>query len=125
MSTRSKTENLSKIRGKIVLVPFPFEDFSTRKVRPALCLSEPIGKFEHVIVAFISSKISDQLEETELELNPMDNLWQKTGLITKSILKLHKMVALPKNLILRELGMFPQDKKHELDHKIKEIFGLK
>ncbi|OOG75396.1 hypothetical protein B0E43_09510 [Algoriphagus sp. A40] len=113
------------MRGKIVLVPFPFEDFSTRKVRPALCLSEPIGKFEHVIVAFISSKISDQLEETELELNPMDNLWQKTGLITKSILKLHKMVALPKNLILRELGMFPQDKKHELDHKIKEIFGLK
>jgi mRNA interferase MazF len=125
MSTRSKTENLSKIRGKIVLVPFPFEDFSTRKVRPALCLSEPIGKFEHVIVAFISSKISDQLEETELEINPMDNLWQKTGLITKSILKLHKMVALPKNLILRELGMFPQDKTHELENRIKGIFGLK
>lgn len=125
MSTQIKTESLSNIKHKIVLVPFPFEDFSTTKVRPALCLSGPFGKFEHVIVAFISSKLNDQLEETELEINPMVDQWQKTGLVTKSILKLHKMVALPKNLILRELGMFPQDKKHELDHKIKEIFGLK
>lgn len=125
MSTQIKTESLSNIKHKIVLVPFPFEDFSTTKVRPALCLSGPFGKFEHVIVAFISSKLNDQLEETELEINPMVDQWQKTGLVTKSILKLHKMVTLPKNLILRELGMFPQDKKHELDHKIKEIFGLK
>lgn len=75
MSIRSKTGSPSKIRGKVVLVPFPFEDFSTKKVRPALCLSEPIGKFEHIIVAFISSKISDQIEETELEIKPAEVEW--------------------------------------------------
>jgi hypothetical protein len=30
-------------KGKVVLVPFPFDDLSTTKVRPAVCLTEPIG----------------------------------------------------------------------------------
>jgi mRNA interferase MazF len=122
MSTPPKTESLSKTRGKVVLVPFPFEDFSTRKVRPALCLSEPMGKFEHVLVAFISSKISDQLEDSELEIRPEDQDWKATGLIVPSILKLHKMVSLPKNLILRELGVFPISKMKEVEKRIKRIF---
>ena len=124
MSTPAKTESLSKIRGKIVLVPFPFEDFSTRKVRPALCLSEPIGKFEHVIVAFISSKISDQLEESEFEIKPEEEEWQQTGLIVPSVLKLHKMVSLPQNLILRELGDFPDSKMEDIEKRIKMIFNI-
>jgi len=28
-------------KGKVVLVPFPFDDLSTAKVRPAVCLTEP------------------------------------------------------------------------------------
>ncbi|GMQ25183.1 type II toxin-antitoxin system PemK/MazF family toxin [Algoriphagus sp. oki45] len=125
MSTPPKTESLSKIRGKIVLVPFPFEDFSTRKVRPALCLSEPIGKFEHVILAFISSKISDQLEESEFEIKPEEEEWQQTGLIVPSVLKLHKMVSLPQNLILRDLGYFPESKMETLEKGIKMIFNIR
>jgi ABC-type uncharacterized transport system ATPase subunit len=31
------------IRGKLVLVPFLFDDLSATKVRPAVCLTEPIG----------------------------------------------------------------------------------
>lgn len=49
------------IKSSIVLVPFPFDDFSVSKVRPALCLTSEIGKYNHVIIAFISSKISDDL----------------------------------------------------------------
>ena len=30
-------------RGKVVLVPFPFDDLSTAKVRPVVCLTDPIG----------------------------------------------------------------------------------
>lgn len=110
MSILSKTENRSNIKHKIVLVPFPFADYSTSKVRPALCLTEPFGKFEHVVVAFISSKIESKIEDTEIEINSTKSEWTSTGLITKSILKLHKLVSLPKNLILRELGEFPNNK---------------
>lgn len=37
------------IRGKIVLVPFPFDDLSTTKVRPAVCLTERIGPHDHYL----------------------------------------------------------------------------
>lgn len=124
MSTQIKTANLSRIRHKIVLVPFPFADYSTSKVRPALCLTEPFGKFEHVVVAFISSKIESKIEDTEIEINSTKSEWTSTGLITKSILKLHKLVSIPKNLILRELGEFPNNKIPDLNSKLKTIFQL-
>ena len=51
------------MKGKVVLVPFPFDDLSTTKVRPAVCLTDPVGTHRHVIMAFISSRMSiDQLE---------------------------------------------------------------
>lgn len=42
------------MKGKIVLVPFPFTDLSASKLRPALVLYEG---YRDVVVAFISSKI--------------------------------------------------------------------
>ena len=32
-------------KGKVVLVPFPFDDLSTSKVRPAVCLINPFGPY--------------------------------------------------------------------------------
>ncbi|NOY95409.1 MAG: type II toxin-antitoxin system PemK/MazF family toxin [Chlorobi bacterium] len=52
-------------KNSIVLVPFPFDGLSTSKVRPALCLTSEIGKYKHVIIAFISSKIPDELLESD------------------------------------------------------------
>ncbi len=43
------------IKNSIVLVPFPFDDFSESKVRPAICLTSEIGKYHHIIIAFITS----------------------------------------------------------------------
>ena len=37
-------------RGKIVLVPFPFDDLSTSKVRPAVCLTEPTGPQRELVI---------------------------------------------------------------------------
>jgi mRNA interferase MazF len=59
-------ESHSMVKNSIVLVPFPFDDFSMSKVRPALCLTSEIGKYNHVIIAFISSRIPDDLIESDL-----------------------------------------------------------
>lgn len=125
MYTAQKTESHLKAKGRIVLVPFPFDDFSVQKVRPALCLSEPIGKFEHIVVAFISSKIPDQLEESDILIDPSDSDWSATGLLAVSVLRIHKIVAIPQSLILRELGAFPVKKEELLGREIKSIFHLK
>jgi len=42
------------MKGKIVLIPFPFTDLTAAKMRPALVLHE--GR-KDVIVAFISSRV--------------------------------------------------------------------
>jgi mRNA interferase MazF len=73
-------ENQSMIRNSIVLVSFPFDDFSSSKLRPALCLTNKIGKMEHVVVAFISSKIPEELIESDLIIRLNSNEWEGTGL---------------------------------------------
>ena len=98
-----RMENLSNMKHKIVLVPFPFDDFSNTKVRPAICLTDKIGKYKHVVIAFITSQISNATEETDIKISNIEN----TGLKTTSAIKLHRIVTIPTNLIKRELGKLP------------------
>jgi mRNA interferase MazF len=45
------------MKNSIVLVPFPFDDFSSTKVRPALCLTNLISGYNHVVISFITSQV--------------------------------------------------------------------
>lgn len=68
------------IRFKIVLVPFPFDDFSSTKVRPALCLTDEIGIHKHVIIAFISTKPPAPLESSDYFIDSNSSTFKMTGL---------------------------------------------
>ena len=87
------------MKYKIVLVPFPFDDFSNTKVLPAICLTDKISKYKHVVIAFITSQISNATEETDIKITNIEN----TGLKTSSAIKLHRIVTIPTNLIKRDL----------------------
>jgi hypothetical protein len=54
------------LKNTIVLVPFPLDDLSGSKVRPCICLTDAIGLYQHVIVAFITSQISKANEQSDL-----------------------------------------------------------
>ena len=112
------------IKDAIVLVPFPFDDFSALKVRPALCLTHEIGKYEHIIIALISSKIPDDLNESDLVIKINTDDWIGTGLTVDSIIRLHKLVTIPKSLIKRRLGTINSRVKSELANKIKQLFEI-
>ena len=92
------------MKGKIVLVPFPFYDLSTSKVRPAVCLTDPVGPHRHVIMAFISSRMSIDQLETDLILNSGDADFAMTGLRVTSTLRLHSLMTVTTALIRRKLG---------------------
>jgi mRNA interferase MazF len=110
------------LKNTIVLVPFPFDDFSVSKVRPALCLTSEIGKYNHVIIAFISSKIPDDLIDSDLIVKKQSKNTQGTGLSVDSVIRLHKIVTIPKSLIKRKLGTISKPIEIEIRKKISKLF---
>jgi len=75
------------IKNKIVLVPFPFDDFSDLKVRPALCLSNSVGQYDHLVIAFISSKLPDEILATDILLTKTSSYFIATGLQVDSVIR--------------------------------------
>jgi len=110
------------IKYSIVLVPFPFDDFSSTKVRPALCLTSEIGEFGHVIIAFISSKAPDFKLESDLEIKVGTHEWSGTGLLVDSVIRLHKIVTVPRSVIKRRLGKLNKDLVEIVRSKIFRLF---
>jgi mRNA interferase MazF len=71
------------MKGKIVLVPFPFTDLTAAKLRPALVLYE---SERDVIIAFISSKVQDHHPETGITVRKARAGFRQTGLKQDSII---------------------------------------
>src|SRR4051794_23380998 len=92
-------------RHKVVLVPFPFDDLSGVKMRPAVCLTNPIGPHRHVVLAFITSKSASAVLPTDLPLELADPDFQLTGLRVPSTLQLHRLMTVSTSLIRRDLGL--------------------
>ncbi len=108
------------MKHHIVLVPFPFDDFSSSKVRPAVCLTDKIGKHHHIVIAFITSQILTDKTASDIILEPS----AETGLKVKSFLRLHRLTTIHVERIQRKLGQIPKMKERELKEKISQLFGL-
>lgn len=112
------------MRYKIVLVPFPFDDLESVKVRPAVCLTTTIGTYKHVVIAFITSQISKATEISDLTLLATDTDFEKTGLKASSVIRLHRLTTVPESLIIRLLGELPYNYQIDLEKKLKNLFQL-
>ncbi len=110
--------------GKVVLVPFPFDDLTAQKVRPAICLTNPLGSHHHVVLAFITSKIPNDLLETDVVLDSNSADFDITGLRVSSTLRLHRLMTVTTALIKRELGELSPKMRVEVAEKLNKLFGL-
>ena len=112
-------------KHKVVLVPFPFDDLSSSKVRPAVCLTDPIGPHDHIILAFITSRIPDSLLETDLIIDSGDPDFASTGLRASSTLQLHRLMTATKSLLRRELGTLSPVLQAQVNERLLKLFNLK
>jgi len=112
------------IKGKVVLVPFPFDDLSAAKMRPAVCLTNPIGPHHHVVLAFITSRIPTDLAETDVVLGSGQADFAATGLRVPSVLRLHRLMTVTASVIQRELGELPPVMQVEVSNKLRKLFEL-
>jgi mRNA interferase MazF len=111
-------------KHKVVLVPFPFDDLSSSKVRPAVCLTDPIGPHRHVVLAFITSQILPAPGATDLVIQAADPDFARTGLHVSSTLQLHRLMTATTTLIRRELGKLSPVMQAHVNDRLRKLFGL-
>jgi mRNA interferase MazF len=111
-------------RGKVVLVPFPFDDLSATKARPAVCLTDPIGPHRHVILAFITGRIPPDLVDTDFVMDVSQPDFTSTGLRVTSALRLHRLMIVTTSVIRHELGDLSPTMQIELASKLRNLFRL-
>lgn len=111
-------------KGKVVLVPFPFDDLSTTRVRPAVCLTDPIGAHRHVVLTFVTSQIAGSPTKTDLVLDSGAPGFSNTGLRVSSMVCLHRLMTITTSLIQRELGELSPRMQADASSRLRELFSL-
>ena len=66
--------------GSVVLTRFPFTDLSSAKRRPGIVVSGKISNSNDIIVAFVSSVIPINLEETDYLITSQHKDFSDAGL---------------------------------------------
>jgi mRNA interferase MazF len=111
-------------KHRVVLVPFPFDDLTSNKVRPAVCLTNPIGPHRHVVLAFVTSRVAPDPLATDLIIDAGDRDFAATGLRVSSTLQLHRLMTATTALIKRELGQLSPKMQNEVDNRLRKLFDL-
>lgn len=93
------------MRGKVVLVSFPFDDPTAVKLRPAVSLTTLIGPLPQGVLAFITSKAAEAIESSDLQLSVTDPDFRAPGLKVSSALRLHRLLTLRWSTMVRQLGV--------------------
>ena len=112
------------MRYRVILVPFPFDDLTGSKVRPAVCLTGAVGAHRHVVLAFITSVVPPQLEATDLLLNPGSADFARTGLRVRSALRLHRIVTISATIIQRQLGVLTPNLQNQVQQRLRTLFAI-
>ena len=119
-----RTASLSMTRGKIILLPFPFDDFSALKVRPAVCLTDPVGEHRHIVVAFITSLIPAEILDSDLVLRVNHAEFARSGLRMDSTFRLHRLMTVTSALVKRELGELAPSLQTEISTRLRRLFAF-
>src|SRR5438046_2940790 len=109
-------------RGEVVLVPFPFTDLSSAKQRPALVISADAfnATRDDVLVAAITSQVPTALAPDEFMI-PAAEL-TACGLPKLSILRLSKLVALHRQLVIKRIGVLPAPTLAQVLARLRQLF---
>lgn len=112
------------MKYKFVLVPFPFDNLTASKVRPAVCLTDEIKPYGHIVLAFITSKVEANASATDFVIDKSDADFAVTGLKVSSTIRLHRLMTVAKSIIRRELGELSTAQQTEINDRLRKLFNL-
>ena len=103
--------------GDIILMPFPFAELTNKKVRPSVVVSQTKDKYRDIIVAAISSVVSDKISENEIIIEPS----AVNKLRTKSVIKVDRIVTLKREDMIAPLGKLTELQLQEFKRIFKSL----
>ena len=110
-------------QGDVVLIPFPFTDFSTTKQRPAVVISSASFNASHddVIVMAITSQVPEIINEEDYAIAEQEIA--NAGLLKASLIKPYKITLVAKILVRKKLGQLPKPAINTIKSKFLKIIG--
>ena len=93
-------------------------------MRPALCLTDEIRPYGHVVVAFITSHVSSTPAQTDLVIEASDADFAITGLKVSSTVRLHRLMTVTKSIIRRQLAKLSASHQAEVNDLLRNLFDL-
>ncbi len=110
---------------QIVKFLFPFaDDFDKSKPRPSLVISPSFGKYNHTILAYITTDLKSVLD-SDILLDSSQPYFSATGLHIASTVKLHRLITVTPSQIGEVIGVFPDELIPQLKKKLMKVFQLK
>ena len=107
--------------GDILLVPFPFAEFTNRKVRPCVVICITKDKFHDAVVSAISSVIPDEINANEILLEPDSS----NNLRKPSIIKVDRIVTVKSSDIIARIGELSNKNRNEFKEKFQNLVESK
>ncbi len=98
------------------MLAFPFTDASSSKRRPALILLDA-GDADVVL-----ARVTNQVLRSAFDVEIVN--WRSAGLLLPSLVQVHKLATLDKDLIERRLGRLTVDDWAQTQAAIKQLFKL-
>jgi mRNA interferase MazF len=112
------------MKYKTVIVPFPFDDLSSSKARPAVCLTNEIQPYSHIVLAFITSRVLANPSATDLVIDSQDADFTPTGLKVSSTVRLHRLMTVSSKIIKREPGGLSKGQQTEIENRLRILFTI-
>ena len=94
------------------------------KLRPVLLLTPPIGPYQELVVAYISSVVPSSPLPTGIILDPNQPAFVHTHLKVISVLRLHKLATVHTKSLRRLLGSIPSEIQDAVQEKLRFVFNL-
>lgn len=110
---------------QIIKFVFPFADnFDKGKPRPSIVISPSFGKYNHVVLAYITTDLEDILD-TDIFIDSSQTYFSNTGLRSSSVIKLNRLITVTPAHLGEVIGALPDKLIPELKKKLMKVFRLK
>src|ERR1700682_2354494 len=103
--------------GDVVLVAFPYADFSTFKIRPALVIGK--AEFNNFITCQITSKAITSKKAIQLT----DKEFSSGELKVDSYIRPDKLFTVEQSVIQAKAGVLQSNKAEQIKTSIREMFS--